>query len=42
MTYRVKNKYPFEMEIDEIKSKVQSKCENRLPNVDANNNSSHL
>ena len=29
------------MEINEIKLKVQSKCENKLPNVEANNNSSH-
>ena len=29
------------MEIDEIKLKVQSKCGNRLLNVEANNNSSH-
>ena len=29
------------MEIDEIKLKVQSKYENRLPNVEANNNSSY-
>ena len=37
----IKNKYLFEMEIDEIKLKVQSKCENQLPNVEPNNNSSH-
>ena len=37
----IKNKYLSEMEIDEIKLKVQSKCENRLPNVETNNNSSH-
>ena len=30
------------MVIDEIKLKVQSKCENRLPNVEANNNNSHF
>ena len=29
------------MEIDEMKLKVQSKCGNRLLNVEANNNSSH-
>ena len=29
------------MDIDEIKLKVQSKCENQLPNVEVNNNSSH-
>ena len=29
------------MEIDEIKLKVQSNCEHQLPNVEANNNSSH-
>ena len=29
------------MEIDEIKLKVQSKYENRLPNVEANNNISY-
>ena len=33
--------YLSEMEIDEIKLKVQSKCGNRLLNVEANNNSSH-
>ena len=38
----VKNKYLSEMEIDEIKLKVQSKCENWLPNVEANNNSAHF
>ena len=37
----IKNKYLSEMEIDEIKLKVQSKCENQSPNVGANNNSSH-
>ena len=37
----IKNKYLSEMKIDEIKLKVQSKCENRLPNADANNDSSH-
>ena len=37
----IKNKYLSEMEIDEIKLKVQSKCENQLPNVEAKNNSSH-
>ena len=26
------------MDIDEVKLKVESKCENRLPNVEANNN----
>ena len=36
----LKNKYLSEMEIDEIKLKVQSKCKNRLPNVEANNNNS--
>ena len=30
-----------EMEIAEIKLKVQSKCENQLENVEANNNSAH-
>ena len=30
------------MEIDEIKLKVQSKCLNRLPNVEANNNNSQF
>ena len=30
-----------EMEIDEIKLKVQSKCENRLSDVEGNNNSSY-
>ena len=29
------------MEIDEIKLKLQSKCLNRLPNVEANNKNSH-
>ena len=29
------------MEIDEIKLKVQSKCKKQLPNVEANDNSSH-
>ena len=37
----IKNKYLSEMEIDEIKLKVQSKCGNQLPNVEVNNNSSH-
>ena len=37
----IKNKYLSEMEIDEIKLKVQSKCENQLSNVEANNNGSH-
>ena len=37
----IKNKYLSKMEIDEIKLKVQSKCENRLRNVEANNNNSH-
>ena len=37
----IKNKYLSQMKIDEIKWKVQSKCENRLPNVEANNNNSH-
>ena len=37
----IKNKYLSEMEIDEIKLKVHSKCENLLPNVEAYNNSSH-
>ena len=36
-----KNKYLSEMEIDEIKLKVQSKCENQLPKVETHNNSSH-
>ena len=36
-----KNKYLSEMEIDEIKLKTQSKCGNRLPNAEANNNNSH-
>ena len=36
-----KNKYLSEMEINEIKLKVQSKCENQIPNVESNNNSSH-
>ena len=35
----IKNKYLSDMEIDEIKLKVQSKCEKRLPNVEATNNS---
>ena len=29
------------MENNEIKLKVKSKCENQLPNVETNNNSSH-
>ena len=33
--------YLCEVLIDEIKLKVQTKCENRLPNVEANNNNSH-
>ena len=37
----IKNKYLSEMEIDEIKLKVQSNCEYQLPNVEANNNSFH-
>ena len=37
----IKSKYLSEMEIDEIKLKVQSKLVNQLPNVEANNNSSH-
>ena len=37
----IKNKFLSEMEIDEIKLKVQSKCQNQLPKVEANNNSSH-
>ena len=36
----VKIKYLSEMEIDEIKLKVLSKCENQLPNVEANDDSS--
>lgn len=36
----LKNKYLSEIEIDEIKLKVQSKCKNRLRNVEANNNNS--
>ena len=36
----IKSKYLSEMEIDEIKFKVQSKLVNQLPNVEANNNSS--
>ena len=31
----IKNNYLSEMEIDEIKLKVQAKCENQLPNVEA-------
>ena len=30
------------MEIDEIKQKVQSKCEDRLQNIDTNNNTIHF
>ena len=37
----IKNKYLSEMEIDEIKLKVLSKCENQLQNVQANNNSAN-
>ena len=37
----MKNKYLSEMESDEIKLKVQSKFKNQLPNVEANDNSSH-
>ena len=37
----IKSNYLSEMETDEIKLKVQWKCENQLPNVEANNNSSH-
>ena len=37
----IKNKYLSDKDIDEIKLKIQSKCENQLPNVEANNNSSH-
>ena len=37
----IKNKYFSVIEIDEIKLKVQLKCENQLPNVEANNNNSH-
>ena len=37
-----KNKYLSEMEIYELKLKVQSKCENQLPNVEANSNSSYF
>ena len=37
----IKNQYLCEVLIDEIKLKVQTKCENRLPNVEANNNNSH-
>ena len=35
----VKDKYLSEVQIDEIKLKVQSKCKNRLPNIEVNNNS---
>ena len=41
MTYIIKNKYPSETKINEIKVKAQSKCENRLPNVEANNTNAH-
>ena len=37
----IKNKYISEMEIDEIKLEEQSKCENQLQNVEANNNRAH-
>ena len=37
----LKNKYLSEMQIDEMKLKAQSKRENQLPNVEANNNNSH-
>ena len=37
----IKNKYLSDKDIDEIKLKIQSKCENQLPNVETNNNSSH-
>ena len=37
----IKNKYLSEMEIDKIKLKVQSECENLLPNLEANNNNSN-
>ena len=37
----LKNKYLSEMQIDGIKLNAQSKCENWLPNVEANNNSFH-
>ena len=35
-------KHLSEMAIDEIKLKVQSKCENRLQNIGTNNNSTHF
>ena len=37
----IKNKYLSEIEIDEIKLKVQQKCQNWLPDVEVSNNSSH-
>ena len=37
----IKNQYLSKVLIDEIKLKVQTKCENRLPNVEANNKNSH-
>ena len=37
----IKNNYHSELDIDEIKLKVKSKCENPLPNVEAKNSSSH-
>ena len=37
----IKNKYLSEMEIAEIKLKVQSKCGNQLPTVEANNSDQH-
>ena len=36
----IKNKYLSEIEVDEMKLKVQSKCENQLQNVE-DNNSAH-
>ena len=37
----MKNKYLSQLEINEIKLKVQSKCESQLSKVEANNNSYH-
>ena len=37
----IKKKYLSEIEINEIKLKVLSKCENWLPNAEADNNNSH-
>ena len=42
MPHIIIKKYLSEMEIDEIKLKVQSKCENRLQNIETNNNSTHF